>query len=72
MVKSKQSKSGKLNVKRLYRSRSNRIIAWVCGGIGDYFNIDPVIVRLIWVILTFAYGAGIFAYLIAWLIMPEK
>ena len=60
-------------VKRLYRSRKNRIIAGVCGGIGEYLNIDPVIVRLIWLLLVFAgFGAGLLVYLIAWLIVPEK
>ena len=60
--------------KRLYRSKRNRIIAGVCGGIGEYFNVDPVLIRLIWVILTLITGVvlGIVAYLIAWLIMPER
>lgn len=58
--------------KRLYLSNNNRILAGVCGGIAEYFNIDPVIVRLIWVILIFAYGTGILAYLAAWLIIPRK
>ena len=56
--------------KKLTRS-SNKILAGVCGGIAEYFNIDPTIVRLIWVLLFFAYGAGVLAYLVAALIMPE-
>ncbi len=58
--------------KRLRRSRSNRVIAGICGGIGDYFNIDPVIVRVIWLILVFGAGTGIIAYLLCWLIIPNE
>lgn len=60
-------------VKRLYRSGKNRIFAGVCGGLGEYFDTDPTIVRLIWIILTLiSFGVGILAYLIAWLIMPRN
>ena len=58
--------------KRLYRTRANRVLAGVCSGIGIYFNIDPVIVRLLWVIFSFAGGAGLLAYIIAWIIVPEE
>ena len=61
----------KKNVKRLYRSKKNRVIAGVCGGLGDYFDVDPTLIRLIWVLFMFT-GAGILAYIIAWIIMPEK
>lgn len=57
--------------KRLYRSRKSRIIAGVCGGLGEYFGIDPVLIRLIWLIFIFV-GGGIIAYLIAWIVIPEK
>ena len=59
-------------VKRLCRSNRNKVIGGVCGGIAEYLEVDPVIVRLLWVIASLAWGAGIFAYLIAWIIMPEK
>jgi len=59
-------------VKKLYRSKTNRIIAGVCGGLGEYFNVDPTIVRLIWILFSLALGAGIITYIIAWLIIPEK
>jgi phage shock protein PspC (stress-responsive transcriptional regulator) len=59
--------------KKLYRSGENRILGGVCGGIGEYFNVDPTIVRLIWVLLTIAsFGSGILFYLIAWFIIPRN
>lgn len=57
--------------KKLYRSRSNRMICGVCGGIGAYFNIDPTIIRLVWAILACA-GVGIVAYIIAAIVIPEE
>jgi phage shock protein C len=60
------------NPKKLYRSKNNRIIAGVCSGLGEYFNVDPTIVRLIWIIFTLLYGVGLLGYLIAWLLVPES
>ena len=57
--------------KRLYRSRKERMLGGVCGGIAEYFEVDPTLVRLAWVLFTFAGGAGIIAYIIAWIIVPE-
>ena len=57
--------------KKLYRSKSDRKIAGVCGGVAEYLNIDPTIVRLIWAVLVFAFGTGILAYIVAAIIMPE-
>jgi len=57
--------------KKLYRSRTDRMIAGVCGGLGEYLNVDPVWFRLFFVILLFATGFGFWAYLILWIIMPE-
>jgi len=48
------------------------MIGGVCGGIAEYFNIDPTIIRLLTVIIALTYGTGILAYLIAWIIIPEK
>ena len=59
-------------VKRLYRSRKNRVLAGVCGGLGEYLNIDPVVVRLIWVAISLVWGFGIILYVIAALIIPEE
>ena len=57
--------------KKLYRNTQNKMIAGVCSGLGDYLNIDPTVVRLIWVLLGLS-GAGLVAYLICALIIPEK
>lgn len=59
--------------KRLYRSRKEKVIGGVCGGIGEYFDVDPTIVRLIWILITvLSAGLGIIGYLVAWLIIPKK
>lgn len=58
--------------KRLYRSKKSRILGGVCGGIAEYFDVDPTLIRLAWILFTLAYGAGIIAYIIAWIIIPEK
>lgn len=56
---------------RLRRSTEDRVIAGVCGGLGRYFNTDPVWFRLGFVVVTLAGGAGILIYLISWLVIPE-
>lgn len=58
--------------KKLYRSKKNRIIGGVCGGIAEYLDTDPTIVRLIWIFGSLLWGAGIIAYILAWIIIPEK
>lgn len=58
--------------KRLYKIEKGKKIFGVCGGIAEYFNIDPTVVRLIWVLLVFCAGTGVLAYLVAALIMPSK
>lgn len=56
----------------LRRSRSSRVFAGVCGGVGDYFGVDPVLVRVALILLVVAgFGLGIVLYAIAWLIIPE-
>jgi phage shock protein C len=57
---------------RLYRSRDDRMIAGIAGGLGKYLGIDPVLVRLAIVVLIMAGGAGILAYIIGWFIIPEE
>jgi phage shock protein C len=58
--------------KKLYRSKKNRKIAGVCGGIAEYFDIDPIIIRLITLILVLSAGGGLIAYIIGWIIVPEE
>ncbi|MCR4435667.1 MAG: PspC domain-containing protein [Clostridiales bacterium] len=59
--------------KKLYRSRANKVIAGVCGGMGEYFSIDPIIIRIAWVIISLAMaGTGIIIYIAAAIIMPER
>ena len=64
----------KSNPKKLYRSKKNRMIAGVAGGMAEYFNMDPTVMRLIWAIGTIltGLGPGIIAYIICWIIVPEK
>ncbi|HZW39301.1 MAG: PspC domain-containing protein [Syntrophothermus sp.] len=57
--------------KKLYRSRNDKMLAGVCGGLAEYFDFDPVIVRLIFVITIFFGGTGILAYIILWIVVPE-
>lgn len=57
--------------KRLYRSVDERMVAGVCGGIGEYFNVDPTLVRLLFVVFAAAGGPGIIAYIILAIIVPE-
>ncbi len=59
--------------KRLYRSRREKMLSGVCGGIAEYFGLDPVLVRIIWVVLALAsLGTAILIYLLLWLIVPER
>ena len=57
--------------KRLYRSSTNYMLAGVCGGIAEYFNIDPTVIRLAWAIFSLV-GAGVLAYIVALIIIPEE
>ena len=56
--------------KQLMRSGHDKKIAGVCAGVAHYFDMDPTIVRVIWGVLAFGYGAGIVAYIILWIIAP--
>jgi phage shock protein PspC (stress-responsive transcriptional regulator) len=58
--------------KRLYKSATDKKIDGVCAGIAKYFDIDPTLVRLLWVLGTLFVGAGILAYIIAAIIMPRE
>lgn len=58
--------------KRMYKDKKNEMIGGVCAGIADYFKIDPTLVRLGMVLLGLLWGAGVFLYIVAWIIMPDK
>lgn len=58
--------------KRLYKSGTDKKLCGVCSGIAEYFDIDPTIVRLAWVVFTFFGGSGILAYIIAAIVMPQR
>ena len=61
-----------MNEKKLYRNPENKMLAGVCSGIADYFNIDPTLVRLGWVLFSLLGGSGLLAYIIAAIIVPEN
>lgn len=58
--------------RKLYKSANDKVLAGVCGGIGEYFDVDTVIIRLLWVVFTLMGGAGIIAYIIAAIIIPTN
>jgi phage shock protein C len=57
---------------RLYRSQTNKVLAGVCGGLAEYLNADPTVIRLVWILLTFLGGSGIILYIVAIFIIPEN
>jgi phage shock protein PspC (stress-responsive transcriptional regulator) len=59
-------------VKKLYRSGKEKIIGGVCGGLAEYFSVDPTLIRLLWVFFILAFGTGLLAYIIAWIIIPRN
>lgn len=64
--------ASKTDLSKLYRSETNRVIAGVCGGLGEYFNIDPTILRIIIIFITLFGGSGIILYIILWIVIPTK
>ncbi len=61
------------DIRKLVRSRENKMICGVCGGIGEYLNIDPTLVRLLWAICSVAsVGMGLLVYFVAAVVMPEN
>ena len=57
-------------MERLYRSESDRVIAGVCGGLGEYLRVDPLILRILFVVLAMVNGIGLFVYLVLWIVVP--
>lgn len=72
MVENNQITQENSSTKRLYRSRENRIIGGVCGGIAEYFDVDPLMVRIVWILITFFWGIGLWTYLIGLIIIPQN
>jgi phage shock protein C len=68
----KNGKEGSSMSGQLARSKSDRMIAGVCGGLANYFNIDPVIVRLVFVVAVLFGGISPLVYVILWIVMPEE
>lgn len=61
------------SMKQLMRIREGKILGGVCGGIGKYFDFDPVLIRILWVVLTcLSVGIGVIVYIAAWILMPEE
>jgi len=58
--------------KKLTRSRTDKKIAGVCAGFGEYLDLDVTLVRLLWIMIAFFGGWGVIAYIVAWIIMPEE
>ncbi len=58
--------------RRLYRSEEDRVVAGICGGLGEYFNIDPVLIRLLWIVSMMLGGGGLIIYLLGWLLIPRR
>ena len=58
--------------KRLYRSKKNKILGGVCGGIAEYVDTDPTLIRLLWALTALVWGFGILAYILAWIIIPQQ
>ncbi|MDF2866267.1 MAG: phage-shock protein [Clostridia bacterium] len=61
-----------MSVKRLYKSRKDKMIFGVCGGIADYIHMDPSLVRLLWILFGCIFGSGIITYIIVALILPYE
>jgi len=58
--------------KRIYRSETDKKIAGVCGGFAEYFDLDPTIIRVIWLLFLLIGGTGLLAYIICWIVIPSK
>jgi phage shock protein C len=60
-------------MKRLYRLKRDRMLGGVCAGLGEHFDVDPAVIRLVWAVVTiFSIGTGVLVYLLAWIIIPEE
>ena len=61
------------DIKRLYRSEhKDKLLGGVCGGIAEYLDVDPIIIRLIWIVGALAWGTGVLLYLLFWIVVPKN
>ena len=69
-----ETKTNKMNNKKLYRSMADKKLCGVCGGIAEYFDLDPTLIRLLWVVMTLFTAAfpGVLAYIICAIIVPQQ
>jgi phage shock protein PspC (stress-responsive transcriptional regulator) len=68
-----ESENRIFSMKRLYRSKKDRILGGVCAGLGEHLEVDPTVIRLIWAVVTvLSFGTGIIVYVLAWIIIPES
>ena len=67
-----QPKKDTIMNKKFYLSETDKKIGGVCGGLAEYFDVDSLIVRIIFVVLVFGYGTGVLAYLLLWLLAPKR
>ena len=71
-VQAEENETQTVPAARLHRSRTNKQVAGVCGGIAEYLHVDPSIVRLVTVVLMFGWGSGLLAYIVCALVLPEE
>ena len=57
--------------RKLYRSRTQRMVAGVCGGLGEYFNVDTTVIRVLFLVLTLFGGSGLVVYVVMWILVPD-
>jgi phage shock protein PspC (stress-responsive transcriptional regulator) len=61
------------SMKRLYRSKNDRMMGGVCAGLGEHLDVDPTVIRLVWaVIAVLSIGTGVLVYILAWILIPEE
>jgi phage shock protein PspC (stress-responsive transcriptional regulator) len=70
-AQTREERKERSHYRRIYRDPDNRILGGVCSGLGAYFNIDPLLFRLIFIGITLLGGAGVLLYLILWIVVPE-
>ena len=72
LIPRRRSKNKSKMNKKLYRSMADKKLCGVCGGLGEYFDVDPTLIRLLWIVFTFMGGAGLLAYIICAIVVPQQ